>query len=90
VAKPACFGDLEGENVALNLNRLIREVESEDRIRIYLDSEINQVEGSMGRFKTIITSGGKKVQCFTARPSLLREAQNINPTSIYTASIIGS
>jgi heterodisulfide reductase subunit A len=52
----------KGENVARNVERLIREVESENRIQIYLDSEINQVEGSMGRFKTIITSRGNKVQ----------------------------
>jgi len=53
-----------GEDMAMNLDRLIREVEAEKLVRIYLDSEINEVEGSMGRFKTIITSAGEKVQLF--------------------------
>ncbi len=48
-----------GEDVQQNLSRLIQDVESEEKINIYLQAEIQQVEGYMGRFKTAITAGGE-------------------------------
>ncbi len=49
----------KGEDVSQYLDRLIQEVKSEESLNIYLQSEVLQVEGSIGRFKTSIHTEGE-------------------------------
>jgi len=50
----------KGEDVRENITRLIHEVESHDLINTYLAAEVNQVEGSLGQFKTTISGAGEE------------------------------
>ena len=51
-----------GEDVQQHLNQLIHEVRSNPKIEVYLNTELKQVEGSVGNFKsTIQTNGTGKV-----------------------------
>jgi len=48
----------KGENVRENMDRLVHDVQSDKRINIYLKTAIKQVEGSVGNFRTTISTGG--------------------------------
>jgi heterodisulfide reductase subunit A len=51
-----------GEDVQQHLNKLIHEVRSDPKIEVYLNTELKQVEGFVGNFKsTIQTNGTGKV-----------------------------
>jgi heterodisulfide reductase subunit A len=51
-----------GEDVQQHLNQLIHEVRSDPKIEVYLNTELKQVEGFVGNFKsTIQTNGTGKV-----------------------------
>jgi len=50
----------KGEDVRENITRLIQEVESHDLISTYMAAEVNQVEGSLGQFKTTISEAGEE------------------------------
>jgi heterodisulfide reductase subunit A-like polyferredoxin len=51
-----------GEDVQQHLNQIIDEVRSKPKIEVYLNTELKQVEGSVGNFKsTIQTNGTEKV-----------------------------
>jgi len=50
----------KGESVQENLARLIREVQSNQKIDVYLNSEIINVDGFVGNFKSTISTGGEK------------------------------
>ncbi len=51
-----------GEDVQQHLNKLIQEVRSNPKIEVYLNTELKQVEGFVGNFKsTIQTNGTGKV-----------------------------
>jgi heterodisulfide reductase subunit A len=43
-----------GENVSQNLNKMIADIEADDNIDVFTNSEITQVEGFVGNFKTTI------------------------------------
>ncbi|MBC2693821.1 MAG: CoB--CoM heterodisulfide reductase iron-sulfur subunit A family protein [Desulfobacteraceae bacterium] len=49
-----------GENVQQNLNRMIEEIQSDDKIDVYLKSEITKVDGFVGNFNTSIQKDGKE------------------------------
>jgi len=52
----------KGENVQQNLAKLIQEVQSNPKIDVYLNTELKQVEGFVGNFKsTLQTNGNEKV-----------------------------
>jgi heterodisulfide reductase subunit A len=52
----------KGEDVQKNLSRLIEEVQSNPKIDIYLDTELKQVDGFVGNFRSILrTNGSEKV-----------------------------
>jgi heterodisulfide reductase subunit A len=51
-----------GEDVQQHLNKLIQEVRLDPKIEVYLNTELKQVEGFVGNFKsTIQTNGTRKV-----------------------------
>jgi len=50
----------KGENVQQNLARLIQEVQSNPKIDVYLNTELKQVEGFVGNFKSTIQTDGKE------------------------------
>lgn len=47
-----------GEKVQPYLDRVIQEVRSNPKIELYLNSDLKQVEGSVGNFKSIIQTNG--------------------------------
>jgi heterodisulfide reductase subunit A len=51
-----------GEEVQPYLGRIIQEVRSNPKIELYLNSELKQVEGSVGNFKSIIQMNGTEKQ----------------------------
>jgi heterodisulfide reductase subunit A len=51
-----------GEDVADNLAALIDQVESDEKIQIHLNSQVKEVTGSMGRFKTMLRNGDKETE----------------------------
>jgi len=54
------FRTWKGEDVQVNLRDLIGSVESDPNIEIHLDTDLKQVEGFVGNFRTTLDSGGKK------------------------------
>ena len=48
----------KGENIQTFLERLIEEIRSNDHIKTYLNSQITNVEGFVGNFKTVINQNG--------------------------------
>jgi len=48
-----------GENVQDELNELIKKVKKHEKIHAYLDTKIENIEGSVGNFKTTISRNGK-------------------------------
>lgn len=51
-----------GEDIQQHLNQLVHEVRSNPKIEVYLNTELKQVEGSVGNFKsTMQTNGTEKV-----------------------------
>lgn len=50
----------QGEDVQQNLNRMIEKIQSDDKIDVYLKSEITKVDGFVGNFKTSIQKDGKE------------------------------
>jgi heterodisulfide reductase subunit A len=48
-----------GENVQDELNELIKRVKKHEKIHAYLDTKIENIEGSVGNFKTTISRNGK-------------------------------
>ena len=49
-----------GEDVQENLRRLIQEVQSNPRIDVYFKTELKQVEGFVGNFKSTLQTDGKE------------------------------
>jgi len=49
-----------GEDVQKNLRRLIQEIESNQKIEVYLNSELKRVEGFVGNFKSTIQTNGRE------------------------------
>ncbi|MCK5508082.1 MAG: CoB--CoM heterodisulfide reductase iron-sulfur subunit A family protein, partial [Desulfobacterales bacterium] len=49
-----------GENVQQNIDRMIQEIQLDDKIDVYLKSEITKVVGFVGNFKTSIQKNGKE------------------------------
>jgi heterodisulfide reductase subunit A2 len=48
-----------GENVLLNLSKMIADVEADERIEIFTNSEIVRTNGFVGNFKTTIRTGNE-------------------------------
>jgi heterodisulfide reductase subunit A-like polyferredoxin len=55
-------GDFFGRPVASRVERLIESVQSSDLIEVYLNTEITGVSGSLGNYKTTITSDGRRIE----------------------------
>ncbi len=49
----------KGEDVQAYLTGLIKEVEADDLINVYLESEVKDVEGSVGQFQTTVSIKGE-------------------------------
>ena len=56
----ALFKTWKGEDVQEHLADLVKSVESNRQITIHLDTELNDVEGFVGNFKTTLTSKGRE------------------------------
>jgi len=56
------FRTWKGENIQENLVRMIRAVESDGNIDLRLGTELNEVEGFVGNFRTTLGSNGRKEQ----------------------------
>ncbi len=51
-----------GDDIQENLDKIIKEVENSDKIKVHLNATITHVDGFVGNFKTTVeTSDGKKV-----------------------------
>ncbi|MBN2058963.1 MAG: FAD-dependent oxidoreductase, partial [Deltaproteobacteria bacterium] len=56
------FRTWKGENVRENLSEMIRDVESDNNISVYLDSELTESEGFVGNFNTTVETRGDRKQ----------------------------
>ena len=54
------FRTWKGEDIQKNLAELIQSVESNKNIKIHLDTQLYNVEGFVGNFKTTLSSSGKE------------------------------
>jgi heterodisulfide reductase subunit A-like polyferredoxin len=54
------FRTWKGEDVQRNLADLIRSVEKDSNIHVHLDTELSDVDGFVGNFKTTLSSNGKE------------------------------
>jgi len=54
------FMTWKGEDVQKNLADLIVSVETDSNIKIHIDTELTNVDGFVGNFKTTLSSGGKE------------------------------
>jgi heterodisulfide reductase subunit A len=50
----------KGEDIQKHLSLMVQEVDSDDRIHTYLKTDIKQVEGSIGQFRTTLTTEGRE------------------------------
>jgi heterodisulfide reductase subunit A len=53
---------LDQDDPQQELNALIEKVESAEKIHLYTDAQIENIDGSVGKFKTTITTNGKKTE----------------------------
>jgi heterodisulfide reductase subunit A len=53
------FQTWRGEDVQQHLSQLVQEIQSDPKIELYLDTELKQVEGFVGNFKSTIQTNGK-------------------------------
>ncbi|MEE9490540.1 MAG: NAD(P)-binding protein, partial [Thermoplasmata archaeon] len=51
-----------GEDVQGFLGRLVKQVEDDDRIRVYTSAELKEVSGSVGDFTAVIDSDGEEIE----------------------------
>jgi len=56
------FRTWKGEGIRENLADLVRSVQSDPNIDIYLDGEVKSVEGFVGNFRSILLSEGKEAE----------------------------
>jgi heterodisulfide reductase subunit A len=54
------FRTWKGEDIQASLAELIKSIESDGNIDVCLDTELKEVEGFVGNFKTALSSGGKE------------------------------
>jgi heterodisulfide reductase subunit A len=54
------FKTWQGEDIQQNLRELIETVESDPNIRIHLETEVSEVEGFVGKFKSTLRSGQRE------------------------------
>jgi heterodisulfide reductase subunit A len=54
------FKTWKGEDIQKNLAHIIRSVESDPNIDIYLNAELGDVEGFVGNFRSRVSSGGRE------------------------------
>ncbi|MCF8110263.1 MAG: FAD-dependent oxidoreductase [Desulfobacteraceae bacterium] len=69
----------KGEPVAENLAQLISRVTSHDRIKLHLNTGIQNVDGFVGNFKTILTENGKEQEIEHGAAVLATGAQPHTP-----------
>jgi heterodisulfide reductase subunit A len=53
---------LKGENISVFMNNLITKVETNDKITIYKNSQVEDIKGYVGNFKTNINQSGKNIE----------------------------
>jgi heterodisulfide reductase subunit A len=54
------FQTWRGEDVQQHLSQLVQEIQSDPKIELYLDTELKQVEGFVGNFKSTVQTNGKR------------------------------
>ncbi len=54
------FRTWKGEDIQENLADLIKSVESDSNVKVHLDTELTNVEGFVGNFKTTLSSSGRE------------------------------
>ncbi len=54
------YHTFKGEDVQKKLAEMIRDVQNNDRIHLHLESELVQVDGFVGSFKSTLKAGGKE------------------------------
>ena len=54
------FRTWKGEDVQENLADLIKSVKSDSNVKVHLDTELSNVEGFVGNFKTTLSSSGRE------------------------------
>ncbi len=73
------FRTWKGEDVRAHLKDLIGSVESDPNIHIYRDTELRQVEGFVGNFRTTLESCGKAVVVEHGVAILATGAEEVRP-----------
>jgi len=74
----------DGEDIQRGLDRLVREVESNQHIDVYLGTEIKQVDGFVGNFKTTIEIAGEEKILEHGAAILATGASEFNPEGAYS------
>jgi heterodisulfide reductase subunit A2 len=69
----------KGEDIQKNLTGLIRSVESDPNIAVHLESELSNVEGFVGNFKSSLRSNGKEEVVEHGIAVLATGAQELRP-----------
>ncbi|MFP3979979.1 MAG: FAD-dependent oxidoreductase [Desulfobacterales bacterium] len=70
----------KGEIVSENLDDLVAQVQQHDNIRLYLNTEIQNVEGFVGNFKTNLLENGQEVELEHGAAFLATGAKPYTPT----------
>jgi heterodisulfide reductase subunit A len=71
---------LGGEKPQLELKNLIEKVESHEKIHLYTEAKIENVEGSIGNFKTTLSTKGETVEFEHGVVIVATGAQQYQPT----------
>jgi heterodisulfide reductase subunit A len=53
---------LDGENPQEELKKLIERIEDHPKIHLYTEAKIENIEGSIGKFKTTLSTSGKSIE----------------------------
>lgn len=69
----------KGEDVAIALDELIHEVQSDTRIQIYMNAQVRKVTGSMGHFTTTIQNNGSPVDIEHGAAIIATGASELKP-----------
>jgi len=56
------FKTWKGEDVHLKISELVKSVEEDENIELYLNTEMIKVDGFVGNFKTTLSSNGKETE----------------------------
>ncbi|MGD9211737.1 MAG: FAD-dependent oxidoreductase, partial [Desulfobacteraceae bacterium] len=74
------FQTINGENVQTKLAQWVKEIDADERITVHLNTEITDVEGFVGNFKTTLLTDGKVAEIDHGVAIMATGASPLKPT----------